>query len=182
MTNKRSLLTVAAVAWALCSARIVFSQPPAAQNQAPLCELQIEGHSIQSLTLLGDVPEIGLDGEYAGTQRFLRPGKIVRLPAGRYHVLDVTLEGGLEAHENFLDARQWIDVSPDTPCKLVIGAPLSPQVTVRRHGRFLEMDCDLVDGGGRSYVASNSTGWRPPPTFTVYKDDQVLGSGSFEYG
>jgi len=181
--NKRSLFTVAAVAWKLCSARIVLSQPLPVQNQAPLCELQIDGHSIQSLTLLGDSPEIGLDGEYAGTQRFLRPGKSVLLPAGRYHVLDVTLEGGFEAHENFLDARQWIDVSPDTPCKLAIGAPLSPRVSVQRHGRFLEMDCDLVDAGGRSYVASDGVARQaPPPAFTVYKDGQVLGSGSFEYG
>ena len=65
----------------------------------------------------------------------------------------------------------------------MIGASLLPQVTVRRHGKYLEMNCDVVDAGGRRYVWRGDTMTRPdPPSFTVYKDDQVLGSGSFEYG
>ena len=78
---------------------------------------------------------------------------------------------------------EWFVLAPGKPHELVIGAPLSPQVTVKRHGKFLQMDCDLVDAAGRSYSFLSQDGQRPaPPRFTVYKNDEVLGSDSFAYG
>jgi hypothetical protein len=111
----------------------------------------------------------------------MRPGNSLWLPPGRYWVEQVELEGGYESSSNYSRDDGWFELAPGRPHQLVVGAPLSPQVSVTRHGRFLEMDYGLVDAAGRSYTWSS--GRRPaPPEFTVYRNDEVLGSGSFEYG
>ena len=58
---------------------------------------------------------------------------------------------------------------------------MTPNVRVQRVGRLLKLDYDLVDAAGRKYVQRGISG-AVPPKFTVYKDGQSIGSGSFEYG
>ncbi|TVS14756.1 MAG: hypothetical protein EA424_18345 [Planctomycetaceae bacterium] len=60
-------------------------------------------------------------------------------------------------------------------------APLSPQVRIQRAGRLLTMDFDLVDAQGQRHNPGRDRR-NHPPTFTVFKDGQPIGSGSFEYG
>ena len=57
---------------------------------------------------------------------------------------------------------------------------LTPQVQVQRAGRVLTLDFQLVDAQGRRHPPGERRG--TPPTFTVYKDGQPIGTGSFEYG
>lgn len=60
-------------------------------------------------------------------------------------------------------------------------APLSPQVRVQRAGRLLTLDFDLLDAQGQRHNPGQDRRSHPP-TFTVFKDGQPIGSGSFEYG
>jgi hypothetical protein len=57
---------------------------------------------------------------------------------------------------------------------------LTPQVQVQRAGRVLTLDFQLVDDQGHRHPPGERRGL--PPTFTVYKDGQSIGTGSFEYG
>ncbi len=58
---------------------------------------------------------------------------------------------------------------------------LSPRVRVQRASRLLTMDFEWVDAQGqRRHPGRERRG--VPPTFTVFKDGQPIGSGSFEYG
>lgn len=137
------------------------------------CELKIRGHSIVRLMLI--------EKSHLAGVRFDRPGETVKLPAGVYRLEQVDLEENCSLRTVQLE---WFNVSPDKPNELVVGAPLNPTVSVKRHGTFLQLDYDLVDGAGRSYRKTRdySHGVPPPPRFTVSKDGRRIGSGSFEYG
>jgi hypothetical protein len=185
MTGMRRLMALAiAVAWCAAIASKAASSDPATTARKPeLCELKIEGHSILSLTLLKESGVPGNIAEGLAGEKHVRPGTSLWLPAGRYRVEGVELEGGYRSSASYRHDDEWFELAPGKPQQLVIGAPLSPQVTVKRHGKFLEMSYDPVDAAGRSYGWSTGAGQRPaPPRFTVYKNDEVLGSGSFEYG
>jgi hypothetical protein len=75
----------------------------------------------------------------------------------------------------------WLQVAADQSPVLTVGTSLTPQVRVKRAGRLLSLDYDLLDADGRKYGGRRAEG-TGPPTFTVYKDGQIIGSGSFEYG
>jgi hypothetical protein len=95
----------------------------------------------------------------------------------------VELEGGYRLQARHDRNDDWLELAPGKLCDLVVGAPLSPQVTVKRHGRYLQMDYDLVDAALRSYTkVANDGDRRTRPRFTASKGNEVLGSESFEYG
>ena len=56
---------------------------------------------------------------------------------------------------------------------------LTPSVSVKRVGRFLKLDYQLLDANGRKYTVDARSS---QPQFTIYQGDQKIGSGSFEYG
>jgi hypothetical protein len=61
--------------------------------------------------------------------------------------------------------------------------PLTLSVVVKREGRLLNLDCQLLDANGRKYQdPDNSTDRTTPPEFAIYQGDQKINSGSFEYG
>ena len=99
MTDMRRRMAFAiAVAWcAVLASKAACAEPPAAAGQPDLCELKIEGHSILSLTLLGDAALSGNGAENLAGEKHVRPGKSLWLPAGRYCVGGVELEGGYES-------------------------------------------------------------------------------------
>jgi hypothetical protein len=179
--RERFLLGVA------CCWMLLLGTPSSASAALPgepaTCILNIKGHSIASLTLIrqGDVAagaQEGLSG-----QKHVRPGKSLHLPAGKYRVENVELEGGYRLKARHGRNDDWLELAPDKPCELIVGAPLSPQVTVKRHGRYLQMDYDLVDAAQRSYTKVANDGAKlTRPRFTVSKGNEVLGSESFEYG
>ena len=150
---------------------LTIAVPVSAGPSRP-CQLAIRGHSIKCLTLVGKNGEAGV--------RFESPGETVNLFEGTYRVESVELEGDYVFLPKPDDRRTWFQVVFGEANELVVGAPLYPTVNARRHGGFVEMDYDLVDGAGRSY---SMNGNRPAaPTFTVSVDGQQLGSGTFRYG
>lgn len=139
------------------------------------CELKLRGHSIVRLMLIEKSRMTGV--------QFETPGQSVPLPAGQYRVEQVDLEEGYSLTPRAA-RHEWFDVTPEGPNELVVGAPLYPTASIARHGRFLQLDYDLVDDAGRSYQKSgdHSEGLPTPPRFSVFKDGLEIGSGSFEYG
>lgn len=161
------LFALALAAWPAWAAD---KEPP--NPKAELCELRIEGHSIASLRL---------ESQGASPKTFVPPDKILHLPAGTYRVERVKLEGGYEASSSLDNA--WFSLASDQPHTLRAGAPLSPTVRVTRQGRYLQLNYELIDAAGRSYLQSNRGPARSPaPRFSVWVDGREIGSGSFRYG
>ena len=89
---------------------------------------------------------------------------------------------GIPTMKQFVtDFNLNIDISSEKPAELKIGSPLNNTVKVRRKGSTLELDYQLIGSGGEIYrqQVSNS---KNPPTFTIYKGNRKITSGSFRYG
>ena len=131
-------------------------------------ELIVEGELIESLTVTGK----------AGDSRTInRPGASVSLPAGQYSIQEIQLEGGFRCVVP--RTAETFTVSPDEPCRLKAGAPLTPGVTFKRSGKMLTLDYELVDAAGRNYRRTGRS--LDPPRFAVYQGEREIGSGTFEY-
>ena len=155
---------------------LVVATPAKAGADGVACELKIRGHSIVRLMLVEKTRHSGV--------LFDKPGESVQLPSGEYRVEQVELEDGYALDSQPGQRQDWFEVTSAGPNELVVGAPLYPTATATRHGGFVQLDYDTVDAAGRSYrkTAGRTPGMPPPPTFTVYKDGDEIGSGSFEYG
>ncbi len=159
-----------------CATLVVLAAvgaPAQAADDAVPCELKIRGHSIVNLMLIEKTRSSGV--------QFDNPGESVQIRAGTYRIERAVLKDDYEWEFQPGQRQDWFEVTPSGPNELVVGAPLYPTVNATRHGGFVQLDYDTVDGAGRSY---RKTGARSgtPPTFTVYKDGEEIGSGSFEYG
>ncbi len=147
----------------------------AGSDVAP-CQLTIKGHSIGQLTLVEKSTSRGYS--------FRTPGQTVPVPVGEYRVEQVELDGGYQLKQAENRRQGWFRVTREGPNQLVVGAPLYPTVTARRHGRFIQMDYATVDGAGRAYQKTRTASDRmpPEPTFIVYRDGHQVGAGKFQYG
>lgn len=186
MRRIRYLLTL------VCGAICLPASPLAAQAPQPVAPsagvLQLDGHAIKSLTLVRQGQPAGGMFAVPEGQRYDQPGEQLSLAPGKYRVQEVVLEGGFAAQDYFGGEEDWFEIAVDQPHRLAIGAPLTPKVTATRHGRFLEMEYQLLDAAGRNYqpwadlesdVPYNSP---PAPQFQVYMNDELLGSEAFQYG
>lgn len=154
-------------------AAVVWPAGPSAAQSPPnpaACELEIEGESISSLALV--------DGNGVLFEYFF-PGKSLWLPAGQYRIENVELEGGPGYLAFSPSGFDEFVLTPGEPCRIKIGGPLVPKVTVKRRGKLLELNYELTDAGSRPYTDQQPMA---PPWFTVYQDGRELGSGTFEYG
>lgn len=133
-------------------------------------ELHIEGDGITKLTL---------EDEHSRQNQFSAPGAVVTLPAGKYRLFEVSLEGGYTCRFYLEPQEQWITVAPDQPATLKVGAPLRQVVRVERRARSMILNYELRGRGGERYVPSGTS---QPPTFVVYKGERKVASGDFEYG
>lgn len=159
--------------WILILSTIVCAAEPAKEQPArdpSDCELIIAGKHIEKLSL---VNKAGLD------KVIVRPGPSIFLPPGRYRIQEIQLQEGYTFNDYSGSAENRFTLSPDAPYKLMAGAPLTPGVTVKRQGRMLTMDYQLLDAEGRKYINRANTN---PPRFDIYQGDQKIASGSFEYG
>ena len=174
-----------------CCWSVVSAHPLRAQEAPPahtLCDVKLKGDSVKSLTLVkqGNASYNAMM-DLSG-QTYPSPGESLQVAPGRYRVTQVVLAGGLESSQYFAEEKDWFVVEAGKPCELVLGAPLTPHVTVSRHGKYLEMDYQLLDGAGRNYTQSLSeeNPFASPqfsePRFSVYKDGTLLGSEAFQYG
>ena len=134
------------------------------------CELRIKGKFIKTLTLVDRLGKV---------EQIPDPGPSVLLPAGEYRVREVELQGGFRCYVYSERDQDWFTLSPDGPCDLQVGAPLTPKAKVGRQGRLLKLDYELLDAAGRNYSKRDRAN---PPRFAIYQGDRLLTSGSFEYG
>jgi len=155
---------------------VLIPRPAPAGAEVVPVEVAIDGHSIAQITLIAKSRSSGI--------RFDSPGETIKLLPGDYRVEQVQLTDGHMLNPLSSHGHDWFRVTAEGPNELTVGAPLYPSVTTRRHGGFIQMEYDTVDGAGRSYVKPRDVGndRPPPPTFTVSRGGEVVGSGSFEYG
>jgi hypothetical protein len=176
-TRTRAVLSAAVLSVCLISpvrGAVPETQDTAADGPASkpaVCQLRIEGRGIERLVLAD---------ESQATTEFARPDASVPLPAGRYFVREVELTNGFRCYAWIGGEEDWIQVAADPAPVVKVGAPLTPKVDVKRAGRLLTLDYELVDAAGRRYTPKNDAA--APPQFTILKNGQIIGSGSFEYG
>jgi hypothetical protein len=133
------------------------------------CRLQLDGKFIARLMLMDGKDKV---------RELATPGRWVSLPAGKYRLDLVELNGGFSSYGSG-EGLEWFQLAPGKTHRLNIGAPLTPKIEVSRSGRILELDYALLDAGGRRYSRSGRT---DPPQFAVFKGDRKVGSGTFRYG
>ena len=135
-------------------------------------ELRIEGKHIERLVLI----------DRRGTKRvFSEPGAGVVLPAGDYHLHEVALQGGHTCRADQAPADLQVTVRPDVVAALKVGAPLRHGVKIKRQGPVMTLDYELIGQGNERY-SMNPTGNDRGPSFAVYKGDEKVAAGDFEFG
>lgn len=149
----------------LCNVQETNSQDPTTG------ELKLEGKSINRLILQRQ--------DNNGREEFRRPEQIIKLPTGKYYLHEVHLEGGYICYASRESKLLQVNVTPDEPGTLKIGAPLKQIINVNRQGRNLVMNYELLGVGGEKYTGGNRS---QPPTFTVYKGNKKIASDKFEFG
>jgi hypothetical protein len=165
-------LGAAVIAWSPWTAVSLSAESQATQAASPpaACHLRIEGQAIERLTLVDESNNVTvLD----------RPGERVSVPAGKYSVREIRLQGGFLCHAFPKGEEDWIHVAPGQSPVIQAGAPLKPVLDVKRHGRALTLRYNLLDAAGRNYRKTERVN---PPQFTVSRNGQTIGSGSFRFG
>lgn len=146
---------------------------PTATPKPPLPgEIRLGGEHIERLVV---------DCHDGSTKTFERPGKTITLPAGRYKLRELTLEGGFSRDPESINPG-WDDTLPivvaaKRPVILNTGGPLRQIVKVEKDSRYLRMEHNFVGVGGERYF---SAGQSKPPVFTIYRGDKKVASGQFE--
>ncbi|KPK75480.1 MAG: hypothetical protein AMJ79_11130 [Phycisphaerae bacterium SM23_30] len=169
-TSKR--LIRSAVFIYLLVGMVVVVCPAAGQtsDEQKLGKIKIEGKSVRELVLQRK------DGI---TKTFKKPGEVIELPIGEYHIYYVYLEGKYQSYAYRDSEVEWVKAEPNEPGILKVGGPLKQGVKVRRRGRNLLLDYELWGRGDEKYQNLDIS---KPPQFAVYQGDKKIGSGTFEYG
>jgi len=111
---------------------------------------------------------------------------VVTAPSGDFTVKQCNLKYDKEKSAVSPDRLNEIKVAVSETGENVlrIGGPLNHQVKIRRTGRVLKFDYELVGAGGEKYDARAIAGYvgDNKPSVAIYKGDMQVGSGSFEYG
>jgi len=142
----------------------------AQEQDSALGELKLQGRYIDRLVLRRK------DGR---TERLNRPDETIKLPVGEYRLLEAHLEGGYTCRIMRVSRYDWVTVAEGEPAVFKVGAPLKQMVRARRRGSVLVLNYELLGAGGEKYTGGNRS---KPPTFTVYKGDEEIASGKFEFG
>ena len=155
----------------LAAAAAATADEPRPTDKSALGRLVIEGKAVHRLSLeTADFRLIELTPTEGGAA----------LPAGRYEVVGVTLQGGRLVHRGLPGRDEdWFELRPGETHHLKVGAPLRPEVHVSRLGNRLTMGYGLIDAAGREYVGRHDA---QPPTVTILRDGEPIASGRFEYG
>jgi hypothetical protein len=145
------------------------------ESSSPLGTLEMNGSHIRRLILRGgedkDLSLVLLDS----------PGNKVLIPARVYNRQRIFLDGGKIFRVLYAHSRNEISVIQDKITPLKLGVPLTHTVKMSRHGTELMLDYQLVGVGGERYV-NFGRDFRNSPTFAIYRGENKIGSGSFEYG
>jgi hypothetical protein len=155
---------------------ILSAIAPAAE---PAQKQPVPDPSSCELILGKHIENIVLTDQRARPAIYRRSGSSLFLPPGQYVVTQIDVVGGYSSYCSPRRAADELSLVPGKPRRLDVGTPLTPSVTVKRSGRVLKLDYQLLDADGRQYRDNQRSN---PPQFTVYQGDHLVGSGSFEYG
>src|SRR3972149_4583360 len=156
--------------WALLISTIALAAEATKQQtdqNHTTCELVLEGKNIEKLVLL--------DG-HGLSKTFTRPDSSLFLPPGNYTIQEVSLGDYYALLYPNLEKNRFT-LTPDKPFHLKLGGSLTPEVALKRQGRFLTMDYKLLGVDGRRYLNRQRIN---PAQFAVYLDDQKIASGAFK--
>ena len=142
------------------------------EKGSPVTELALDGKDIQRLVLKGEQCAVLVDS----------PGRSASIPAGKYRIVDAYLQPGAgKPGLMTLTESLPFDVTAGKPNRLKVGAPFTGTVAAERAGNVLRLRYILKGAAGETYsFLSPDKG--NPPKFTVYIGDEVVTSGSFQYG
>ena len=135
----------------------------------PTGELRFEGTHIARLWL---VREDGHPEEWenlSGT---------IEIPVGTYQIRQLTLDDSYACQTDSLAALGPIKIDSNEPAVLKAGGPLQQAVTVARQGRILVLSYSLRGIGNEQYTPRTEAGAK----LTVYRGDEAIATGRFEYG
>lgn len=136
---------------------------------APGGRLEIRGKFIQSLEL---------ESREGARRTIDRPSGTLTLPAGEYRLCRAGLQGGYSWQLRG-DEEPWFRLEAGKVQSIEVGAPLQPHVAVSPNGGHLSLDYSVRDSAGRKFTGPRLGA---PPRYSITKDGQEVGSGSFEYG
>ena len=145
------------------------------ESRPPMGEVRLDGRFIKRLILRESTKKgsslVILDS----------PDKNVFIPARTYRTQKIFLEGG-EKHGLFwADGDKEISVTQGELFVLKMGGPLNHSVKARRRGRNLSLDYMLLGIESQRYIQL-AADRKNPPAFVIYRGDNIIVSGSFEYG
>ncbi|MHC4369884.1 MAG: hypothetical protein ACYSW8_19915 [Planctomycetota bacterium] len=160
------------IVWQFPSPRKTSPLPHSTTKPSLPGELRLGGEHIERLVL---------ECEDGPDKTFEQPGESIMLPAGRYRLREVILEGGFRRERDSIypewDDSTSIVVIAGRPIQLNIGGPVRHLLTAEKDSGYLRMEYRFVGiGGGRYFSAEPGE----PPAFTVYRDDKPVTSGEFE--
>lgn len=143
-----------------------------AAQTARVGTLHLEGQGIEQLILRDDKGH---------RQTFQHPEPNLVLPEGNYSIEQITLLGGHSCRLDRSHPARRLAVDPNTSATLSVGAPLQQVIRVSRRGSIMDLAYELIGRGGEHYDIH----WDPNcqrPAFAVYRGDDKVASGDFEFG
>jgi hypothetical protein len=144
------------------------------ETSKPTGKLKIEGQFIHYLTLKKD--------KNSSMAVLERPEGEVVLPVGNYEIGQVYLDGGKAGLFELRDYPQGnLAIEENKSATLTIGGPLNNSVEVRRIGRVLQFNYKLKGIDGKIYKTIDTKD-KKAPTFTIFRGDSEIGSGTFGFG
>ena len=130
------------------SAFATFAGEAAPEGSPATGELHIDGNSVTKLTLE--------DGQNRRNQ-FSTHGPVLTLPAGKYRLFEVALEGGYTCRLYMEPEERRVTIAPGQPATLKIGAPLRQVVRVERRARSMILNYELCGRGGERYSPDSTS-------------------------
>ena len=137
-------------------------------------ELKITGDFVRRLVLEGGPYLVIVD----------EPQSEVKVPAGRYSLSGVWVKKGhTEAYREagYRQLTTWVTIDEKKPATLTAGGPLTNSVALSRRGKHLSLSYSLLGAGGEVYQLKQQD-LNHPPEFAVYKGDEKIASGKFQFG
>jgi hypothetical protein len=145
------------------------------ESISPLGTLEMNGSSISRLIL-----KEGKDRD-SSVVLLDFPGNKALVPARVYKWQRIILDGGEIYVVLYADGQNEISVNINKVTPLNLGTPLIHTVDMSRQGTELILDYQLVGVGGEKYGQVRRD-FKNRPTYVIYRGENKLASGSFEYG
>ena len=78
-------------------------------------------------------------------------------------------------------ARSRYRMDKEKAAQYMAAAPLNHTVRIERSGSYLKLNYELIGTDGKKYDLWQIND-RSKPTFAIYKGDDKVGGGTFEFG